>query len=273
MEPEINTPVDGASEEPKTAGMSAAEIKAQIETTPIIDKADEGTKEPEPSSAEPTDGEEPVQEIKEPETEKLLAGKFKTTEDLEKGYLEAQKALTKKSQAVKSSKEIANDLFGTEPQKETTLPLINTDEITEDEAQEYINTLIEEKVKQQFSSLQGQVTPVIAELEIEREKAANPDFMDLLPSIKEAYEEFPEFKKPGYLARIIKIARANFMPQVVQTAKEEGAQSAIAKLEEQKAAQTESAKGSTKRVDKTTLTENQIAKMSSEEIKQFLQKN
>lgn len=263
---QTNTPVGGAS---------SADIRAQLETTPAVEtppitnEAGEGTKEsPQPSTADTTPAETTETETKTPES-KLYAGKYNSVDELEKGYLESQKLATVKSQEASSNQKILQDLYG-EPPKETPLPTTIPEDLSVDEAREYVDTLIKSEVQKETQELRGQVIPLIAELELERMKTKFPDFPELVPHIKQIYEDYPELRKPGNLERAVRLAKAETIPNVIAQAKEEGTKEAIAKMEDGKSSKTEDAKSAASRADKTSLSPDAIAKMSSSEIREFL---
>jgi hypothetical protein len=158
---------------------------------------------------------------------------------------------------------------GTTPAQEATVPLANIQ--TEEEAQSYLNNLVAQQVKDQTQGIMSKVEPMMAELEIERVRSKYPELPELLPQIKQVYDDYPEMRKPGNLERALRLAKADYMPEVVKEARKEGEQIANSKFEAARAASTETVKSTSE--GKTGPSDEEIANMSSTELLKYLKVN
>ena len=260
------------------ADASAAEVKAEI----IKETAQETKPTEQASPKETVSKEEPLQEPslerapteEQPSEEKLYAGKFKTPEELEKSYLEAERKITQTAQEAANARKVAEELYGSfeasspqpaaaeAPLSEFEESPASTKEETE-RAQQMVRGWIGDEVGRR-------VGPLIAELEVEKAMAKYSDFNELKPLIKTVYDEFPELRRPGNLERAIRLAKAEKLPEVEKAAKEEGAAEMKTKIQEGEAAKTESAKTSSSRGDKFSLSDEAVSRMGAKELKELL---
>ena len=86
----ISTPAETATSDTSASEVSTTETTSQTEPESNVETAENGTEAQQTTeTAEPTEKQEP---------EKLYANKYKSIEELEKGYAEAQKTLTQNAQ-------------------------------------------------------------------------------------------------------------------------------------------------------------------------------
>lgn len=251
------------------AGASAAEIKTQLMAEQAQSKAEVGEKNETPlapSEAELTEGEH-KEESQTTSEQKLYAGKFKSPEELEKAYITSEKKMYEATREASDTKKIVAELYGVSKKETPEVP--NVDDISEEEAQAFIQGMVDKSVD---GKLQGVIEPYIADLEVERMKSKHPDFPQLVPHIKKIYDDFPELKKPGNLERAIRLAKSEQMPAIIEEAKREGEQLAVAKKEKEAATQTERP-GTSNREDKMALSREAIQRMSAKEFRELLPKS
>jgi len=244
------------AEEAKTQGEGA-------ETTPPAETEGGSDETPEPST-EPS-------EKKEETSEKLYAGKFKTPEELEKAYKESEKRMHIAAQEAADARAVAEDLykFNETAPSETTEPAPEESLLEQQTYEEEFNRRVEEKAREVVNQTVG---PPLARLEVAEAQAKyGKDFDRLKEHAKKIYREFPELRKPGNLDRVLRMAKAELIPEVEEAAKEKGSKETLAKVKEGRRAQTESSKGGG-RESKVTLSPEQREKMSSAELLKYLPK-
>lgn len=176
-----------------------------------------------PKSEQP--GEETETEGREPEEPKLLAGKFKSVEELEKAYLEGEKWWTRTSQEAaalrKELEQLKNQLMPDmtkkqqEEWKKHVQAAINAAVVDEnpEPLMNLIAFLVDYRAEAKFQERYGQLAPVVKQHEFQQEintwLAENPEAAAYIEDMAKIIEAEPELvMQPNWLdkafARVLK---------------------------------------------------------------------
>jgi hypothetical protein len=173
------------------------------------------------------------------ETPKLYAGKYKTVEDMEKAYLEAQKSLTQRNmelaQARKNTNPAQQDTSKEQPQQEQEFDWEGSYK------QDPLRTtflMIQSMVQDAMKGITGQIEPIKSNYELSRTldevMGKYHDFTEYSDKTIELLGKSPElYGLPNYLEVAYKLAKAEDLQTKAETAFEAGKKAAY-DLDQQK---------------------------------------
>jgi hypothetical protein len=169
------------------------------------------------------------------ETPKLFAGKYKTVEEMEKAYLEAQKSHTKMSM------ELAQMKKNTNPQETSKEPKEQNFDWDGSYKQDPVRTtylMIQSMIQDAVKGISGQIEPIKTNYELSRSLdeiiGKYPDFAEYADKAIEVLEKSPElYNLPNYLDIAYRLAKVEDIQTKAETAFEAGKNAAY-DLDQQK---------------------------------------
>ena len=223
--------------------------------------------DPESGKTEPQKQETEKQEQTQAQENKLLAGKYKTPEELERAYLEGQKWWTKSSQEVSQlrrdledlQKQVAPDMTKRQEAdfKKQMQQAINNAVVDEDPEAltQLIESIVDQRTEVKVKERYQDVDPLVEQNKLTKEVngwiGENPEAAEHLPEMQKLLDADPDMvKKPGWLDR----AYAKVVGQKLSLTKQ-ARSTAAAQTQAEKAAAT--IVGSTARPPQDTETEEQ----------------
>lgn len=166
------------------------------------------------------------------DTPRLYAGKYRTADEMEKAYTQAQRLLTKQAQELAAYKSPSQDTSDMQ-QEIDWYAAFQQDPVN---TMAYMAQLISE---QKLSEMQSQIYPIRQEYQFQKElnevQSKYPDFTEHTDGIITVLEEMPEIGHlPNKLDVAYRIAKGNTMAEQARSAYQAGQQDAL-RLDAQKA--------------------------------------
>lgn len=219
----------------------------------------EGT--PEPSSTAPLKDEG--------QAEELIAGKFKSQDDLVNAYQNLEKKLGEQGnelaelrQTLMPQESELDEGKPPQPVQQTTDASVSPDELFT------LNEMIDSRATEIVDAkLDAKLRPLQVEQEINEVKNT-PDFKQLLPDVKDIYNKNPQLRQPGNLKLVLDMARGQQADKMAKKLKEEGKNEALAQIEKKQKAIVEGA--SKARGNTSELTKEIAVEMSAKELEEML---
>ena len=196
--------------------------------------------------------------------EELIAGKFKSQDELTTAYQNLEKKLGEQGSELSTLRKTlsATEDYELEEGQPPIYDPVTTE--TDPDALSTLNNMIESRAKQIVAQ---ELRPLKVEQEINQAKEVNVDFYDLLPQVKQIYDEAPQLRQPGNLNLVIEMARGRQAMQLSKQFKEEGKKEALESVDKKQRAVTEGGKAKSNDAE---LTSEKARSMSSEELAQLL---
>ncbi|MEN6317064.1 MAG: hypothetical protein ABFD25_22755, partial [Clostridiaceae bacterium] len=175
------------------------------------------------------------------DTPKLYAGKYKTPEDMEKAYMEAQKTLTQTRMELSSARKNSNPApqdtskQNQQPQQEQNF---DWDAAYKQDPVRATYLMIQSMLQESVKGITGQLEPIKTNFELSRVlddvMGKDPDFTEYSDKAVELLEKSPElYSLPNYLEVAYRLAKADDLQTKAETAFEAGKNAAY-NLDQQK---------------------------------------
>jgi hypothetical protein len=194
------------------------------------------------TAEQPTTNQESVQQAPETETQKLYAGKYKTPEDVEKAYVEVQRALTKATMELSEFKR--RNANPVQQQDTSQQPEQNQDydwySAYQQDPVQTTYQMVNAMLQQAMQGVDGKINPLLErdQLSANLDEVMNdpecPDFAQYSDKVIEILNKNPDlYKLPNHLKIGYKLARGEDSEAKAKTAFEAGKNAAY-QLDQQK---------------------------------------